>query len=336
MSKLRAAVVGAGGIGRHHVRNYREIDAVDLVAVADINPDVLANVTRGYSTSVYTDYLELLDREKPDLVSIALPTQLHHEAALAAIQRGVNVLVEKPIAMTFEEGWAIIEAARQHSVVLMVGHIERFNPAVAEVKRRLDQRELGRVFQVHARRLSPFPARIQDVGVILDLAPHDIDIMRYLLGAEAERLYAETERKVHRDHEDMLSGLIRFDNGTIGVLDINWLTPTKVRQLQVIGEGGMYLVDYLTQDLYWYKNGDLRGTWDTLTVLRGVWEGDMVKVLINKKEPLRAELEAFVEAVRTGSEPPVSGHDGLVALRLAQKLVEAGSTHQPVAIKPEW
>lgn len=333
MNKLKAAVIGVGGIGRHHARNFREIPGTDLIGIADVDPVALARAAGGVDVPSFADYRAMLDEQTPDLVSIAVPTALHHEVAAECIARGIHVLVEKPIAATLEEANDLIHRANERGVLFTVGHIERFNPAVTEVKRRLDENQIGRVFQLHARRLSPFPARIQDVGVILDLAPHDIDIMRYLTGSEVTRLYAEVERRVHRSHEDLLSGLVRFDSGAVGVLDINWLTPTKIRQLQVLGEGGMYLLDYLTQDLYWYQNGDAPGgSWDAMALMRGVAEGDMIKVRINKKEPLRAELESFADAVTSGTPPLVSGADGRRALELAQQLISAGADHTVISV----
>jgi predicted dehydrogenase len=333
---IRAAVIGIGNMGRHHVRVYAEMEDVEIVAVVDTDETETRKAVRSYRVkNVYTDYQKMLDQEKPDLVSIAVPTQHHAKVACEAMRRGVHVLVEKPLALTQAEGQRIIDMAASQGVKLMVGHIERFNPAITEIKRRLDGEELGRVFQVHARRLSPFPGRIQDVGVVLDLATHDIDVMRYLLGSEVERVYAEIERKAHERCEDLLSGLLRFSNGVIGVLDVNWLTPTKVRQLAIIGERGMYLADYLTQDVYWYKNSRVSSTWDTLDVFRGAWEGDMIKIHFQKKEPLRAELESFITAVLEDQDPLVSGHDGLIALDLAQKLIKSGNKHIPIRLKLE-
>ncbi len=327
---IRAAVIGAGVMGRNHIRVYANMENVELVAVADINEAAARRAVQGYRVNFYADYRQMLDQEKPKLVSIVVPTKYHAEVAYEAISRGIDILIEKPLAPTRAQGQEIIGMAATYGVKLTVGHIERFNPAITEIKRRLDGHELGRVFQVHARRLSPFPGRIQDVGVVLDLATHDIDVMRYLLGSEVERVYAEVERKAHESCEDILSGLLRFRNGVIGVLDVNWLTPTKVRQLAILGERGMYLADYLTQDVYWYKNSGLADAWDTLSVFRGVCEGDMVKIHFQKVEPLRAELASFVTAVVEDREPQVNGLDGLLALDLAQKLVESSRRQVPI------
>lgn len=324
MRQVKAAVIGAGLMGANHARVYAEMEGVALVAIADPDDAACRKIANSYRPTVYADPCQLLDREQPDLVSIAVPTRLHREVALEAMSRGVHVLVEKPLTSTVEEGQEIIVAAEKYGVKLSVGHVERFNPAIREIKRRLRNQELGRIFQVHARRLSPFPYRVQDVGVILDLASHDIDVMRHLLGSDVRRLFAETEQKAHASAEDLLSALLRFENGVIGVLDVNWLTPTKVRQLSVIGEGGMYLVDYLTQDVYWYKNTAPTDDWQTLSVFRGAMEGDMVKVHLGKQEPLQAELESFVAAVVEDRVPEVSGQDALVAVDLSLALVESG------------
>jgi len=327
---MRAAVIGAGVMGLHHSRVYAEMDDVDLVAVAD--PDTVAcrRIASIYRPRVYGDYRKMLEEERPDLVSVAVPTALHVEVACETMSRGVHVLVEKPLALTVAEGREIIDAAKQFGVKLSVGHIERFNPAVMELRRRLREDELGRIFQVQARRVSPFPGRIRDVGVILDMASHDIDVIRHLVGAEVERVYAETARMAHASQEDLLSATMRFASGVIGVLDVNWLTPTKVRQLAVLGEGGMYLTDYLTQDVYWYKNTAVSDSWESLSVFRGAAEGDMVKVHFGKKEPLRAELEAFVAAVKEDLEPDVNGWDALVAVDLSLTLAESGRRNVPL------
>jgi UDP-N-acetylglucosamine 3-dehydrogenase len=329
-SDLSVAVIGAGSMGRNHARVYAQLESIRFVAVSDPDESALARVVRTSRARPYTDYRELLDRHRPDLVSIAVPTQLHAEIACDVMQRGIHVLVEKPLALNRHEGERMIETAAENNVNLAVGHVERFNPAIAEIKRRLDDQELGRIFQLHARRVSPFPLRVQDVGVVLDLATHDIDVMRYLIGSPIERLYAETERKAHQRHEDLLSGVLRFKNGVVGVLDVNWLTPTKVRQLSLIGEAGMYVADYLTQDVYWYKNSRVSGNWDSLGVFRDVIEGDMLRIHVRKQEPLQAEIESVIAAIRNNKKPVVSGVDGLAALNIAHSLVDSGRRHEPL------
>jgi predicted dehydrogenase len=239
------------------------------------------------------------------------------------------LLIEKPIAFTIEEGQEIIDAAKEKRVKLMIGHIERFNPAITTVKQLIAEGELGRIFQMDAHRQGPFPARIADVGVVVDLAVHDLDVMRFVSQSEVVRVYAETEKHIHSKYEDLLTGLVRFSGGIIGTLTINWLTPTKIREFIVTGERGLYRCDYLTQDLYYYENAVSSGSeWENLRVLRGVREGKMVRHVVAKKEPLRAEQEAFLAAVRDDTPVPVSGEDGLKALELAKIIVRSGTEHR--------
>lgn len=319
---LRAGVVGLGMMGRNHVRVWDEVvEEAELVAVADPDPAAVASATAGRRARGFDDADRMLAEEELDLVSVVAPTSLHLPATLAALRAGANVLVEKPIAATRDEAQSMIEAAAAAGRMLTVGHIERFNPAIRELRRRLEAGELGRIFQISATRLGPFPARIRDVGVVVDLAPHDLDVMRFLVGAEPVRIYAETEQRIHTEHEDLFTGTVRFANGVLGVLNINWVTPTKRRILTVTGERGMYVADYISQDLVFHANPEA-GT---------VSEGDMTRLEVRRAEPLAVELREFARAVRDGGPPPVDPHDGLVALLLARKMVESAETGQAIA-----
>jgi UDP-N-acetylglucosamine 3-dehydrogenase len=315
---LRAGVIGLGSMGSNHARVYAEIAGVELAAVADTSPDRLAAVARA---ARYGDYRDMLARESLDIVSVCVPTLLHREVALAAIAKGVAALVEKPIAATIDDGEAIARAAQDAGVPLMVGHVERFNPAVLEVKRLVASGDVGPVYQLYARRTGPFPQRVRDVGVVHDLAPHDIDVMRYLLCSAVQRVFAETLRGVATEHEDMLWGILRFESGAVGVLNVNWLTPLKVRRLSVLAEKGLIEADYLSQQVTLYRGGD------------GVPPRDAAPraMPVEKAEPLRLELGAFTEAVRRGVAPPVTAADGLAALEVASLLVESARTGCAVA-----
>jgi predicted dehydrogenase len=312
---LRAAVIGLGMMGANHARVLNELPGIDLVGVADPEPEAVRRATSGRTARGYADGSEMLSTERPDLVVVAVPTSLHLPTTLEALSAGAHVLVEKPIAAERAEAEQMIAAAEASDRLLSVGHIERFNPAIRELSRRLDAGELGRVFQVRAARLGPFPARVRDVGVVVDLAPHDIDVMRFLLRSEPVRMYAETEQRIHTDHEDLFTGLIKFASGAIGLLEINWLTPTKVRKLTVTGERGMYEADYLTQDLVFYANPDQEL----------VAEGEMTRRAVTRREPLAVELAEFAAAIRAGGPPPVSPQDALVAMLLARAMVDAAA-----------
>lgn len=329
----KVAVVGVGTMGANHARVYQEMRDVELVAVMDPDVATSESVGRLRGARAYQDLERMLDREQPDAVSIAVPTKEHLKTAMRALDAGCHVLVEKPITSTLDEADALLAAAEDLGRVLMVGHIERFNPAVVELKRRFDQGDVGRVFQIEARRLGPFPPRIRDVGVIVDLATHDLDIMRYLTGCDAVRVFAEARRELHTAHEDLFAGLIRFADNTVGLLEVNWLTPTKFRELWVTGERGMFRVDYLTQDLYFFENSHLdRTQWSKMGAFPGVSQGAMTRPYFQKEEPLRAELDAFIAAIRGDRSRMVDGRDGRAALAVALALIESARSQQVIEL----
>lgn len=330
---IKTAVIGVGSMGVNHARVNWELPEADLVGIADENEALTQAIANKYGTRAFTDYRQMLDNVKPDAVTLAVPTIHHHKIALEIIDRGIPLLIEKPIAFTLEEGKDIIDKAQVKNVKLMIGHIERFNPAIIALKAHIARDELGRIFQMDARRQGPFPARIADVGVVIDLAVHDLDIMRFVSQQEIVRVYAETEKHIHSEYEDLLTGLVRLSEGSIGTLTINWLTPTKIREFIVTGERGLYRCDYLTQDLYFFENPVSHGSeWENLRVLRGVREGQMIRHTVAKKEPLRSEQEAFIQAVMDDLPVPITGEDGLRALALAKTIVQSGSECQIITV----
>jgi UDP-N-acetylglucosamine 3-dehydrogenase len=321
---LNVGVVGAGTMGMNHLRVLSDFNEkqVRLVGVADALEPVLQHAMSRFHIAGFSDYRQMVAETHPDLVAVVVPTHAHFEVASYLLQQGIHVLIEKPMTSTIEEAAALIQIARTKGVRIAVGHVERFNPAIIELKRRIIKGELGELFHLHARRLGPFPPRVRDVGVILDLATHDVDIMRYLTNSEVERVYAETQRRIHTTHEDLLLGVLHFANSVIGVLDINWLTPTKIRELTVTGEKGMFLVNYLTQDVYFYENDYTATSWDALRSLTGVSEGTMTRLKVQKIEPLRLEYEDVLRALRTDTPPTVTGEEGLAILKIIHRLLD--------------
>jgi len=309
-------------MGRNHLRVLSDLEGVELVAVCDADKTALEAASRIRRIRAYTSSWEMFTREALNLVVIAAPTKYHHRLTLEALEHGCHVLVEKPIAADLSQAREMISAASRRQRVLAVGHIERFNPAVQELKRRLDAGYLGRIFQIRALRLGPFPARIRDVGVVTDLATHDLDAMTYLLGTKVVRMYAETHRKINTQHEDMLNAVLKFEDGVIGVLDVNWLTPTKVRQLNVLGERGLFQVNYLTQELLYFENTDAAPGGNG--AFTSVSEGNMTRFQIRQVEPLRAELSSVLSSITQGASVEVDGEAGYNALALATSLVSAG------------
>jgi predicted dehydrogenase len=311
---------------------FSDLPGVELVAIADADPERLTKASAGRPIDCYGDVHELLRNVHPDLVSVVVPTGLHEEVALEVIEAGCNLLIEKPIAATLEAAQRVAAAAERKGVILTVGHIERYNPAVGELRKRLHEGQGGQVLQIRARRIGPFPHRIRDVGVIHDLAPHDIDIMRYLLDDEVERIYAESRSHIATGNEDMFLGMLRFRNGAMGLLDINWLTPTKERSLTVLCEKGLFVADYAAQSLSFYENFAATAREGSFA---SVTEGPMTRYFIANREPLRVELEAFRDAVANGTPPVVTAADGIAALAVAEALVRSADSGAPITLGTE-
>lgn len=328
--ELRVGLAGLGSMGRNHLRVLGTRPRCRLVAVADPVPEVLDAAAAQSGAQGFAEPLAMIAEADLDAVIIAAPTTAHLPLALAAIERGIAVLVEKPLAATVDDALRIAAAARHRGVPVQVGHVERFNPAVLELGRLLHEaRWLSSIYAITSRRAGPFPARIRDVGVTVDLATHDVDILSWVAGERPERVYAETAQRIHNDHEDLLFGLLHFPSGATGMLDVNWLTPVKRRQLVVVGEEGMFELDYLTQRLTFTKGADVAHP-RLIGGYAPTFEGDVAVLPVATGEPLAAELDAFLRVVREGGRPVVDAEDGLWAVALANGLLEAAAARRPV------
>lgn len=326
---LRVGLAGVGSMGRNHLRVISARDDCRLVAVADPVADAVDAAASQTGAHGFRDPLAMIAAEELDAVVIAAPTTAHLDLALAAIGRGQAVLVEKPLAANVDDGMRIVEASRSTGVPVQVGHVERFNPAVLELGRLLSEGWLSTIYAIASRRAGPFPARIRDVGVTVDLATHDADILSWIADERPVRVYAETAQRIHADHEDLLFGLVHFPSGATGMLDVNWLTPAKRRQLVVVGEEGMFELDYLTQRLTFTKGADVEHP-RFIAGYAPTFEGDVAELPVATAEPLAAELEAFVRTVRTGARPVVDAEDGLWAVAIANALLAAAADGRPV------
>jgi len=295
---MKVGIIGAGTMGRLHARVYRELGA-DLVGVADIDHKVAEEIAHKYETTAFDNYEHLLEQGL-DAVSIATPTWSHNEIALKAISRNINLLIEKPIADTVEKAKEIISQARSSHIVLMVGHVERFNPTVTKLKEIIGEGILGDLITLSARRVGPFVERVKDVGIITDIGTHDIDIARYLVGTEPVEAFGRLRGIKHRKG-DCAFIILDFENVTASI-EINWFTPHKVRGLVVTGTKGIAYADYIEQ---------------IITIYNSDWK---MEPKIEKDEPLRVELKHFLECVKHGKEPLITGEDGLKTLEIALKI----------------
>lgn len=323
MTILRAGLIGLGMMGRHHFRNMRALEGTQLVGVADAAGDPHAVAT---GIDVLPDVESLISRGL-DYCVVAVPTEYHLAVGEALAAAGVHALIEKPVAADTASAVALVKAFKERSLVGGVGHIERFNPALLELKQRLDAGELGEIYQVATRRQGPFPARIADVGVTKDLASHDIDLTAWLTGQQYVRVSANTAVKSGRPHEDMVAASCLLANGITTNHLVNWLTPFKERTIVVTGENGTFVADTLTADLTYYENASVHTEWSDISHFRGVAEGNVTRFALTKTEPLRTEHQEFQKAV-TGdtSATIVTLEQGQRVVQVCEAILESAQT----------
>jgi predicted dehydrogenase len=316
---LRFGVIGLGSMGRHHARIAGSLEGIELVGGVDPQGDVYQTM-RGLP--VYGSVGELLGAGI-DAAVVAVPSEDHLKVATQLADAGVHALIEKPLAPETAAAEQILNAFRDAGLVAGVGHVERYNPALRELKQRLLGNALGRIFAITTRRVGPFPLRVRDVGVVKDLATHDLDLILWL-GGRVESITSQLAHRMGRPHEDLVEAIGRLDNGAVLSISVNWLTPTKERSVTVLGEGGALVADMLSADLTYYANADVPMEWDYMARLKGVSEGDMVRYAIRKREPLVVELENFRDAiVGDPGADVVSLDDGLEVVRLAERLLKS-------------
>lgn len=330
---LRGAVIGLGMMGRHHARILQQHPSLSLVGAVDPGGDLHRAVSD--PRLLHGSIAALLAAgERPDFAVIATPTDEHAPAAAELVAAGVPVLVEKPLAGSVAAAQELISAVDAAGVRAAVGHVERFNPALIALRERIVRGDLGEIFLIACERLGPFPHRVRDVGVVKDLATHDLDLVRWLGGSPVQRISAETQHRMGREHEDLLLAHGRLADGRAFQCSVDWLTPTKVRRTRVLGERGMLVADTLTADLTFYANADVpTGGWEALQQLRGVAEGDMTRYALERREPLAAELEAFAAFVSGDDDAAVVSLDeGLETIRVAEACLESAARGETVRV----
>ncbi|MEK6987778.1 MAG: Gfo/Idh/MocA family oxidoreductase [Candidatus Thermoplasmatota archaeon] len=315
---MRVGVIGVGSMGSNHARVYSEI--ADLVGIAD--PDVKAGgaASNRFNTSFFPGYRGL--RKEPlDAVSVCVPTSHHVQVAMDVIRAGLHMLVEKPLAPNVTDAQSIVDAAKSAGLTLAVGHVERHNPVVGVVKRGLDAGQYGDLITVSARRVSSFPTRIRDVGVVMDLGVHDIDILRYLVASPVESVYTLSGRRMHERFEDHANLLLRFRNGVNGFIEVNWLTPMKVRRLSLTCLKNFVEVDYTDQSVT--VSASTLGPLDSANLYQIPLEHHATRLQVRKEEPLRLELQDFLAAIQDKRPPLVTGVDAVETLKVAEAAIES-------------
>ena len=312
MRKINVGVIGVGAMGYNHARVYYRLEEANLVAVSDVSERTLNKVCEKYDAKGYSDYEDLLKDPEIEVVSVCVPTTHHHDVVMKAIEYGKHVLVEKPIAFSLEEAEEMIAAAKEKGVILGTGHVERFNPAVQKAKELIENDVIGDVVSASAKRVGPFPPRIKDVGVCIDLAIHDLDVMYYLFNEDVEQVYGTMSSILDKtDFEDHAEIMVSFTNAT-GILEVNWLTPYKRREIEITGTDGIISVDYIEQSIEVF----------------GKFAQD---ITIKHEEPLKEELKSFLKAVDEGKDPVITGEDGLNALKMVIAASKSSRAHKPIS-----
>lgn len=314
MRTVNVGVIGVGAMGENHVRVYHKMEEANLMGVSDVSERALKKIEKKYGAKGYTDYCELLANPEIEVVSVCVPTTFHHAVVMEAIKHKKHVLVEKPIAFTLTEAEEMIAAAKEAGVILATGHVERFNPAVQKAKELIDDGVIGYIVSAFAKRVGPLPPRIKDVGVSIDLAIHDLDIMNYLFEEEITQVYGTMNSSFDdSEFEDHAEIMVSFDNESTGIIEVNWLTPYKRRELELTGTAGIISVDYIQQSIEVF----------------GKFAQD---IEIVHEEPLKGELKSFLNSVVEEKEPVITGEDGLKALKMVIAANKSSKEHRPVSL----
>ena len=328
MTNLRAGLVGLGIMGQNHARVLSSLNGVDLVAVADPQGDtrkVLPN------HNILTSIDEVIAKGV-DYCVVAAPTAFHEEISLKLIDAGIHILIEKPVAHTVESALRIEGAAKSKGIIGAVGHIERFNAALQQARTRIQAGELGEIHQLSTRRLGPFARRISDVGVIMDLATHDIDLTAWISDASYASVSAQSAMRSGRAHEDLVAIVAQLSNGIVANHLVNWLSPLKERKTIITGEKGTFVIDTLTSDLTFYANGTVNVSQDQIAHFKGVSQGDIHIFAFDKPEPLRLEHENFRDAVLGKDASIVTLSEGAKTVSVAGAALESIKNQETIKL----
>lgn len=299
-AKIKCAVIGVGKMGINHVRVYARLKGANLVAVSEVNVELGKKVAHDYSVSHYSSYEDMIRLEQPKIVSICVPTSYHYEVASYCLKKKINVLLEKPIATNYNEGKKLVALAKRMKVSFLVGHIERFNPAVQKVKQLISQGKLGRITSIIARRVGGFPYQIRDANIMVDLAIHDIDVVNYLLDEFPQNISVNKSRIHIRTREDAVEYFLQYKTVS-AYIQSNWITPVKIRSLLITGSEGYLELNYITQEVKFFQSRYDKFKEETKDFSDFVLKFGTSKeeiVSVQKKEPLNEEITYFLRAVK--------------------------------------
>jgi UDP-N-acetylglucosamine 3-dehydrogenase len=321
---IKCAVIGLGNMGKHHARIYSQLLSSKLVAVADVDPFCGKAISERFKCRFYRDFKDMIKSEDIDAVSIAVPTSMHKEIALYCIQRGIHILLEKPIAATLDEAMAIHKAADAKGVILQVGHIEHFNPAVLKLIEILNQGILGQLLTIVVRRVGIAPPQIKDSNVIIDLAIHDIELCNFLTNKLPEKVYCRAGTGILPDREDFADFFLEYDGVNV-LIQSNWVTPVKIRQMQLTGTKGYAELDFIEQRLSVAETVVESNYDDFGTFIFKLGQSQMLDVPVLREEPLKLEIEHFLDCITKMRIPHIDGKRAIDALRVALQAWDTSS-----------
>ena len=334
---IKIAVIGVGVMGYNHVRVLSETEEADLVAVSDID----INRARGVSTrfripNYYKDHNEMLEKEDLDSVIMAVPSKFHKDVFLDCMKFNLAILVEKPIADTLKSADQMMNALKNKNIVFTVGHIERFNPVITKIKDLLEANYVGEIYLVDTIRSGPFPKRLFDVGVLVDLAVHDVDIIHYLIG-KIKQVYSNLIFSNGR--EIYAKALFKISDTIKGSSEFSWVSPRRIREIKIHGTKGTILGDYTKQEVWFYENADfIEGTFtDYQSIVLGgsISEGKVIKFPIPKFEPLKNELNHFISCVKNKKKPLVTAEEARETLKIATLMFRSGNENKIIKVDEE-
>lgn len=315
MKKLNVAVIGTGFWGRNHARVYRELPSTELVGICDVNAERAKIVAEQFDAKAYTSSSRMLKNKEIDAVSICTWSTVLAKEAFKALNAGKHVLVEKPMATNTRQAEQLIKIAEESALHLTVGFLMRFIPGLQHIRRAVEKKEIGELVCVTAKRVSQWPERIGDVGVVKDTAIHDIDVMRYISNESPTSVYAKTGSMRHRQFEDYAQLMLTYEDEKSAFIESNWLTPYKTRTLTVTGSDAIMRLDYITQDL-WIESAK-----------------ESLQPRYPFQEPLKLELQHFAECITEKKKPIITGSDGLEALTIAEAALQSSARNRMIKLR---
>jgi UDP-N-acetylglucosamine 3-dehydrogenase len=315
MKELGVAVIGTGFWGKNHARVYRELACTNLIAICDVNAERAKTIANQFGVKAYTDSGRMLRNKEIEAVSVCTWSTKLAKEAHKSLRSGKHVLVEKPMAANTQQAEKLLETAQENGLHLTVGFLMRFIPGLRQIRDAVEKKDIGEMVSATAKRVSQWPERIGDVGVVKDTAIHDIDVMRFISKEDPVSVYAKTGNMKHRKFEDYAQIMLNYESGKSAFIESNWLTPYKTRTLNVTGSEAIMRLDYITQEL-WVETAQ-----------------ETVQPRIGFQEPLKMELQHFADCILEKKEPAVTGIDGLKALQTASAALQSSAKNVAVKLR---